>query len=450
MVQVTVDRDDPAAWPPARPSGHDCCLGWSGHREELAQAAVWAYDWGGRVLGALVANPDALDRTSGRLLHTERSQQVTLPARMTGSASDQSTRPGQDQGDLVNIWNVEGTDRIPPRSRTATDLVTLHFLRNALRRRWLVWATAALVGVLLASGWAWHAQSTSRATVTLLLAHDPAVDAGTAMATDVNLLDTRAVALAVIQQQGLDMTSAEFRGGVTAVPLTSQLLQLEVQAPDGGPPEPRWRPGRGVPGLPGEQLEKQADAVVEGYRNRIATMQEQVERLTAQYEALCVGTALEQSEAGDVFAERARILGQVSLLQQRIEDTSLNAGSIVRASHVVDPAEVTPTSTIKAYFLPIVTGLIGGLALGAGWVLIGALTSDRLRRRDEVALALAAPVRFSVGRLHRPWWWLLGRQARQRDVAALVDGLSLMIAAEPGRPASPSRRSTTPWTRRSS
>jgi hypothetical protein len=91
---------------------------------------------------------------------------------------------------------------------------------------------------------------------------------------------------------------------------------------------------------------------------------------------------------------------------------------------------VKPTSTIKAYFLPIATGLIGGLVIGAGWVLAGALTSDRLRRRDEVALALAAPVRFSVGRLHRPWWWLLGRRARQRDVAALVDGLSLMIDAD--------------------
>ena len=170
--------------------------------------------------------------------------------------------------------------------------------------------------------------------------------------------------------------------------------------------------------------------MIVGYQTRIATLQEQIETLTAQYEVLSVGPAEQQSEAADVLTERQRVTAQVAMLQQTIEDTSLNAGSVVAASNVVDPPEVTPTSVIKAYFLPVVTGLIGGLALGAGWVLIGALTSDRLRRRDEVALALAAPVRFSVGRLHRPWWWLLGRRARQRDVTALVDGLSLMIDAE--------------------
>jgi len=46
-----------------------------------------------------------------------------------------------------------------------------------------------------------------------------------------------------------------------------------------------------------------------------------------------------------------------------------------------------------------VSGLVGGAALGVGSVLFLAITSDRLRRRSDVAAALAAPVPLSVRRL---------------------------------------------------
>ena len=38
-----------------------------------------------------------------------------------------------------------------------------------------------------------------------------------------------------------------------------------------------------------------------------------------------------------------------------------------------------------------------GLVLGMGIVVIQALVSDRLRRRDDIAQALGAPVKLSVG-----------------------------------------------------
>ncbi|MGH3331183.1 MAG: Wzz/FepE/Etk N-terminal domain-containing protein, partial [Nocardioidaceae bacterium] len=46
--------------------------------EDLAQAAVTADDAGSRIDGIVVADPDDLDRTTGRLLQHERSQQVPL------------------------------------------------------------------------------------------------------------------------------------------------------------------------------------------------------------------------------------------------------------------------------------------------------------------------------------------------------------------------------------
>jgi capsular polysaccharide biosynthesis protein len=52
--------------------------------EELARVAVVADDTGRRISGVVLADPDDLDRTTGRLLQHERVQQVALPARLTG------------------------------------------------------------------------------------------------------------------------------------------------------------------------------------------------------------------------------------------------------------------------------------------------------------------------------------------------------------------------------
>jgi capsular polysaccharide biosynthesis protein len=54
--------------------------------EELARVAVTADDADRSIDGILVADPDSLDRTTGRLLQRERVQTVSLPMRVTGSA----------------------------------------------------------------------------------------------------------------------------------------------------------------------------------------------------------------------------------------------------------------------------------------------------------------------------------------------------------------------------
>jgi capsular polysaccharide biosynthesis protein len=59
--------------------------------EDLARTAVAAYEFGGRITGVVVADPDGLDRTTGRLLLQQRSEQVQLPTRMTG-VNDPSKR----------------------------------------------------------------------------------------------------------------------------------------------------------------------------------------------------------------------------------------------------------------------------------------------------------------------------------------------------------------------
>jgi hypothetical protein len=70
--------------------------------EELARVAVTADDAGRRISGVVLADPDDLDRTTGRLLHHERAHQVTLPAHLTGLA------PNRPSGTVSGIR--EGRD----------------------------------------------------------------------------------------------------------------------------------------------------------------------------------------------------------------------------------------------------------------------------------------------------------------------------------------------------
>jgi hypothetical protein len=103
----------------------------------------------------------------------------------------------------------------------------------------------------------------------------------------------------------------------------------------------------------------------------------------------------------------------------------------VAASHVLDPPSVVPQSAKKRIVLNTMAGLIGGLALGMGLVLFQALTSGRLRRREEVAVALAAPVRFSAGPVRgrgSRWRRLTRRSSPQRSLEILVHGLESAIA----------------------
>jgi hypothetical protein len=98
----------------------------------------------------------------------------------------------------------------------------------------------------------------------------------------------------------------------------------------------------------------------------------------------------------------------------------------VQGSHVLDAAVQVPQSRLKLRLIYAATGLIIGLALGVGFVVVRALVSDRLRRRDDVASALGAPVKLSVGKVRLSRWrpgrrgLAAARGAEVRRVAAYL------------------------------
>ena len=119
--------------------------------------------------------------------------------------------------------------------------------------------------------------------------------------------------------------------------------------------------------------------------------------------------------------------------------TKANTNALVAGSFVLDPATALPRSHIKGPALYFVGGLFGGMVVGMAGVLIAALLSRRLRRREDVAIALGAPVRLSVGPL-RPRRWrptLPWRAAkRKRDMKRVVIYLRGAVPGSSRGPAS--------------
>jgi len=105
---------------------------------------------------------------------------------------------------------------------------------------------------------------------------------------------------------------------------------------------------------------------------------------------------------------------------------------------VLDPAIPLVHSRLKPLVLAAAVGLVGGLFAGLAVVVIGALVSDRLRRRDDIAQALGAPVRLSVGAVRQRRWLPArgGSGAQNTDVQRIVAHLRYVVPGSSRGPAS--------------
>lgn len=272
-------------------------------------------------------------------------------------------------------------------------LVTLHFLRDALRRsRWLCVA-CALAGALLGATAVLLLPAPSSGTVSLLLAHDPDVDPALAMENDLSLMKTRAVADAVLDELDLELTSYDFLQTVTTVSSSSTILVVTVEGDADVPGATRAAVlADTYLDFRAAQMESQTTALTENYRDRVAALDDQVAELTRRYDLLVSAGPAGQSEATDLLTQRSRLIAEIGSMQQMIESASLESRATVAASHVLDPASELPTSTVRRLALGTASGVLGGAGVGIGLVLFVALTSNKVRRRADIAAALGVPV----------------------------------------------------------
>jgi capsular polysaccharide biosynthesis protein len=332
-----------------------------------------------------------------------------------------------------------------PEAGLGTGLISLAFIRAALGRTKRLWCTLAVVGLLLGGAYIVVRPPAYAATVSVLLADNPNETPANEVLVDIQLAASIPVATAVVRQLGVSESPSSFAATYTVTAATYQVLRISVQ------------------GQSADDALRKASALATQFLNFRAQyeqtqLQEADVQLTQQVTKAqqlldSINNQISQLSAQPSTAGQQ---AQLSSLQKKAKDATNNLGvveqyviqsraglqtatqSMVSGSRVLDPAALTKRSVLKSVALYAIGGLIGGLVLGMAIAIIGAVTSDRLRRRDDIAQVLGAPVRLSVGPLRASRLVPdLPRQAaiRKRDFERVVDHLRNAVPGSSKGPA---------------
>jgi capsular polysaccharide biosynthesis protein len=305
------------------------------------------------------------------------------------------------------------------------ELASLRFLGTALRRRAWVWCAAALAGTMIGLGLLAVVPPAYLASASVLLTNDPNDDPGNATQTNLILAQTRAVAQGALQRLGLRQSVSSFQASYTVTTVTDRIVRITVSAPSSSQAVSRANAvAAEVLRFRAYALQIEQQIVLATLDRQIALATQQLKSITDQVTALSVPpvSAAQLPKLHDLQAQQYKAdVALVGLLDTAASYPATTA-AMVAGSEVLDAAVVTRRGHQIILFYPL-GGLFVGLVLGLGIVIVGALASDSLRRRDDVAHALGVPVKLSVGsiRAHR---WLPGRlrlaAARGRGMRRIV------------------------------
>jgi capsular polysaccharide biosynthesis protein len=320
------------------------------------------------------------------------------------------------------LWLDDDASAVEDRpADSAANLVSLRFFTAALRRSARFWRVTAVAGLLVGTGLCVKAH-TYQASTTLLLTVGAEGQPGTAIVDNQAIAQSNAVAALALHKLGLQEGVRSFLGSYTATPLSDRVLQITASAPSSEEAVRRtnavaadfltFRAGQ----LEAEQqLEFTAlDQQVTQDKQNLASISKQISQVSAQ-----PATAPRRARLSALREEGTSASNDLAVLEQQVSATKAATGvataSMIGGSNVLDPASPNPPrSRLKQLLLYAGGGLIIGLLLGMSVVVFRALLSDRLRRRDDVAEALGAPVKLSVP-AKRASGWLPGRLGRVSD-----------------------------------
>jgi hypothetical protein len=333
-------------------------------------------------------------------------------------------------------------DALPSATDTTAGLVSLGFIGSALRRSMAIWIVGAVIGLVIGSGLAVLKQPVATATASLLL--DTTDNAqGKELPTDIAIAESTPVAAAVIAQLGIQQTPTDFLKTytVTIYGLSAQVLILSAKGPsDAAAVQRASAIAQQFLAFRTKYLQGQLTEAIDSLNKQVTQAQQNLNSINQRVAEVSAqpSSPSQQTELASVTKQQTAAANTLSQVQQDATSTKLQDEAatvqMVRGSEVLSAPTPVKHSAKKSAALYALAGLVGGLVIGMAIVVIGAITSDRLRRRDDIAIAIGAPVRLSVGRLRPRRKLSLRRKSGQqdRDMKRFVDHLRKAVPANSG------------------
>ena len=328
-------------------------------------------------------------------------------------------------------------------------LASLSFIGAALRRRAWLWCLIAVVGVLAALAFKEVFPPAYQASTSILMVYTSDQNPAEAIQTDIALAQSRPVAVDAMRKLGLPQTPQNFHNFLAAYSvgqITDRVIGITVSAPSSSEAVARTRVlATDFLRFRARELQTQQELAVAAINHQIVLNKRQLAVLTKEIAAISPASAssaqptvavgslsrAEKARLATLNARRTRAQDTLTGLEQAAQGYPVGTASMIHGSEVLDAAAPVHRSQLRLTVLYAWGGLVAGLTLGLGLVIVQALVSGRLRRRDDIARALGAPVHLSVGRL-RAGRWRRGRRGRDRDVRRLVAHLRSAVPARAG------------------
>ena len=330
--------------------------------------------------------------------------------------------------DRLPIYDESDFADLPSATDSNARLISLGFIGSALRRGMPVLVVMTVIGLIVGGGLAVEREPGHSATTTVL------IDIGTSaqnqtseLPTDAAIAQSTPVAAAVVAQLGLQQTPVSFLGTYTVTSTTANTLTITAEGPTDGAAVGRASSiATQFLAYRGKYLQQQLQQTADSLNQQISQAQHQLDSIDAQVSQVAAEPSSSSQQANlnglknqQTDAENT-VVGMKGYEQTTLLQARAQTAQMIRSSQVLSSAAPVKRSVKKAFARYGIGGLLGGLVVGMAIVIIGAITSDKLRRRDDIAIAVGAPVRLSLGRLR-------GRRGRsgqrKRDMERLVDHL---------------------------
>jgi capsular polysaccharide biosynthesis protein len=306
------------------------------------------------------------------------------------------------------LWAYDDyTDLDDRPAESVTGLTSLGFIRAALRRSAWLWRIIAVAGLVAGIGVGLKLHLVYQASTTLLLTPMSASgeQPGAPITNEQAIAQSQTVAGLALSKLGLHESARSFAASYTVTDPTDRVLVITVNAPSSSAAVSRAN------ALATEFLLYRTDLVQTQQKLLFTVQGQQIDQdkrnlssITAQIGKLSAQptSPSQQTKLKSLAKEQSQATTALTALEQGVAfdqaSTKIANDAVVQDSYVLNPASlIPPHSRLKRLLEYAALGLIAGLVLALGIVVIGALMSDRLRRRDDVAHVLGAPVKLSVG-----------------------------------------------------
>ena len=311
-------------------------------------------------------------------------------------------------------------------------LVNLGFIKAAIRRS--VWFVSFLAAIGLCGGIGVFVKypHSYQATASVFLTISPYEDTLTAVANNQAMAATSPVATIALKKLGLKESVSNFLSSYTVASSTARVLT--VTGSGSSAEQAQLRAGAVANAFltfRADELQAQQNLVVQSLNQQLSQAEKRVSSIDGQISQL--GQPASPAQLDKLRADRTSAANALANLRQAAAtNQTTTAPALTAALKNSQLLSVTPVPLAKKKILVTYAaiGLIAGLVVGLTIVIIRALISDRLRRRDDVAYALDAPVKLSVRTLGphsrlTPW---RGRGAkRNQDLRRVVAHLHTAV-----------------------